>query len=112
MKNIIEMTEQNIDELFQNQHLLLVDFWAQWCAPCKDFAKVVEQIAPEYPNVMFAKVNIEEQAALASEFNIRSVPSVMILRDQVVVYAESGALGAAALKELLDQAKSLDPQKL
>lgn len=112
MNNIIEMRSDNIDSLIQQHEFLLVDFWAEWCAPCKDFEKVIYQVAPDYPEFTFAKINIEEQPELAEEFNVRSIPSVMILCKQVIVYADSGALGVTALRELLDQAKALDPHKI
>lgn len=112
MMNIIEVTTENFDEVLNQHKLLLLDFWAQWCVPCKAFTKVVEQIAPEFPEFTFGSIDIDKEKTLAEEFEIRSVPSIMILRDEVVVYANSGALTATALKDLLNQAKALNADEL
>ncbi len=112
MSNIIALTNANFDDILAKHKLLLIDFWAKWCAPCKDLQKVIEQVAVDYPEFVFASVDIEAEKELADEFNIRSVPSVMILRDDVVVFAESGAMTAEILRDLLNQTKSLDPGKL
>jgi len=112
MDNIIELTHTNFDDLLAKHELILIDFWAEWCAPCKDFTKVIEKISPDYPEFMFGSINIEDEKELTEEFNIRSVPAVMILRDSVCVYADSGSLNAENLRELLDKTKDLDPGEL
>ena len=112
MDNIIELTHANFDDLLAKHELVLIDFWAEWCAPCKDFTKVIEKISPDYPEFMFGSINIEDEKELTEEFNIRSVPAVMILRDSVCVYADSGSLNPENLRELLDKTKDLDPEEL
>lgn len=110
--NIVEITHQNFDDVVANHELLLIDFSAQWCAPCKSFAKIIAEVAKKYPDVTFATVDIDEESELAEDFRIRSVPYVMILRNRVVVFAESGALSANSLMDLLEQAKALDAANL
>jgi len=106
------LTTDNFDQALQTNELLVVDFWAEWCGPCKAFGKVMAEIAAEYPKACFGSVDVEKEKSLAEEFAVRSIPFVMIVRNQVVVYAESGALSASGLRELLEQAGSLDPEKL
>lgn len=112
MNNIIELTHANFDDILAKHELILIDFWAEWCAPCKDFAKIIEKVAPNYPDFMFGSIDIETEKELTEEFNIRSVPAVMILRDNVCVYAESGSLSAENLRELLEKTRNLDPEEL
>jgi thioredoxin 1 len=89
-----------------------VDFWAAWCAPCRFFAPTFEQASEQYPEVVFGKVNTEEQAELAGAFGIRSIPTLMILRDKVILYSEAGALTQPQLHALIDQAKALDMEQV
>ena len=110
--SIQELTSQNFDQTLEANDLLVVDFWADWCGPCKVFGKIMAQVATDYPDVFFASVNVENEKALSEEFDVRSVPFIMIFRKRVLVYAESGALSASGLRELLDQAKALDPSQL
>lgn len=105
---VITLTQHNFDDIIADNDLVVIDFWAQWCAPCKGFAEVVQKAAVKHKDVCFAKVNIETEPSLAKEFNVRSVPWVMILREQVAVYDDSGALSGEALDELVEQAKALD----
>jgi len=102
------LTAENFDEVVNNNALIVVDFWAEWCMPCKAFAKTFEEVAQQHPEFVFAKVNTEEQVELANDFNIRSIPTIMILREKIMIYCEAGALPAAALHDLLEQAKALD----
>ena len=105
--NLIVLTQQNFDEVVNKNELVLIDFGAKWCAPCRSFHQVLEQVAPRYPKVIFATVDIDEQKELAEEFAIKSVPSVMIIRDRTVIFAESGTLSVGNLVELLNQAHQL-----
>ena len=88
--------------------LAIVDFWAPWCAPCRGFAPVFAQAAARHPDVLFAKINTEDEQALAAQFRIRSIPTLMIFRDDIIVYSEAGALPAAGLEQLLAAARALD----
>lgn len=106
--NLMELTDKSFAEVVAKHELVVIDFWAEWCEPCKSFSKVVEGLAPKHPDVVFATVNIEKEKELAQDFNVMSVPAVMILKKQVVVFADSGAMPASALEELIAKAKSLD----
>lgn len=110
--NIVTLTEENFDEVISQNSLVIVDFWAEWCAPCKNFAKVYEEVAQQHPEFVFGKINTEEQPALANDFDIRSIPTVMILREKIMVYCEAGALPAAALHDLLEQTKALNIEEV
>lgn len=104
---IQELNANNFDQAIESEGVIVIDFWAEWCGPCKAFAKIVANVAKEYPDVVFGSVNVDDEKALAEEFSVRSIPFVMIMRNRVVVYAESGMLSASSLRELLDQAKVL-----
>lgn len=110
--NIMEITQKDFDNVVTKHDLIVIDFWAEWCGPCKSFKKVVEAVSEKYPEVIFGGVNIDNEKELAEEFQIQSVPSVMILRNRVVVFAESGALSVSALSDLIEQAKTLDLARL
>jgi thioredoxin 1 len=105
---VIELTRENFAESINDHPFAVVDFWAPWCAPCRAFAPVFAAAATRYPDIRFAKVNTEDQQALAGYFNIRSIPTLMIFRDNVIVFAEAGALPARALDQVLTAAKALD----
>lgn len=106
--NIINVTKADLDQTISNSPILLLDFWGQTCAPCHTFSKVLDDVAPDYPNITFAKINTDTEFELAQEFQIRSIPFVMIMRENIVVYADSGALPDTVLREMLDQVQALD----
>lgn len=107
----IELTTDNFKETIDandGKATVIVDFWAPWCAPCRGFAPTFEAASEKHPDITFAKVNTEEQQELAGAFNIRSIPTLMVFREQVIIYAEAGALPASALDMLIEQVKTLD----
>lgn len=104
----IELTENNFNEIVQNNPMVVVDFWASWCGPCRSFAPVFEAAAAKHPDIVFGKVNTEQQQSLAGHFGIRSIPTLMIFRDQIIIFSQPGALPAAALEEIINKAKALD----
>lgn len=105
--SVTSVTKENFDELLANNPLVVIDFWAEWCAPCKAFSPVFEKAAENNPNILFGSVNVEEQPELANEFEIRSIPFLMILKDRNLIYAEAGALSAAEFNDLIEKAKSV-----
>jgi len=104
----IQLTSANFKDVINNNDIVIVDFWAEWCGPCRSFAPTFEAAAEKYPEIAFAKVNTEEEREIAAGFNIRSIPTLMVFREQVILYAEAGALPASALDQLIEQVKSLD----
>lgn len=104
----VTLTKDNFDEVVDGDGLVLVDFWASWCGPCRMFAPVFERAAQQHPDVVFGKVDTEAQPELAGAFGIASIPTLMIIRDQVVLYAQPGALPQAALEELIGKAQAVD----
>jgi thioredoxin len=104
----IQLTADNFKDTISDNDIVIVDFWADWCGPCKSFAPTFEAASEKHPDIAFAKVNTEEQQELAAGFNIRSIPTLMVFREQVILYAEAGALPASAFDQLIEQVKALD----
>ncbi len=107
-----DLTEENFVETVTRNDLVIVDFWAPWCGPCKGFAPVFETASEQHPDVVFAKVNSDDEQALAAHFGIRSIPTLMVFREQVIVFMQAGALPAAGLDSVLSQAKALDMEQV
>ena len=105
---MVALTTETFSEVMAKNELVVVDFWAEWCEPCKAFTKVIDGVSEKYPDVVFGSVDIEQEKELAKDFNISSVPTVMIIKNQVVVYADSGSIPPSALEELIDKAKALN----
>jgi len=104
----VDLTKDNFEQIVTSNDVVIVDFWAPWCAPCRAFAPTFEQASEQHADVVFAKVNTEEQQEVAGAFNIRSIPTLMVFREKVILYAEAGSLPAAALEQVITQAKGVD----
>ncbi len=104
----IDLTKDNFDEVVAEKGITVIDFWAQWCGPCKSFTPIFEQVAEKNTDITFAKVDIDTEKELAEAFAVRSIPQVVVLKHDVVVYSESGTLPASSLQNLLDQARNAD----
>lgn len=107
-----ELTAQNFDAIINENPMVIVDFWAPWCGPCRGFAPVFEKASEAHADVVFAKVNTDEQQELAGSFNIRSIPTLMVFREKVILYQQAGAVPASTLEQILTQAKAIDMAKV
>jgi thioredoxin len=109
---VMEVTKENFSEVIENNDIVLIDFWASWCGPCKSFAPIFEAAAEANPDIAFVKINTEEQQELASYFQIRSIPTLMAFREKIIVFAQPGVLPESAIKQLISQVKELDMDKV
>ena len=104
----VDLTKENFEQVVTGNDVVIVDFWAPWCAPCRAFAPTFEKASEQHTDVVFAKLNTEEEQEVAGAFNIRSIPTLMVFREKVILYAEAGSLPAPVLEQVIAQAKSVD----
>ena len=108
----IELTKENFDQTINGDKTVIIDFWAPWCGPCRGFAPVFEKVSEMHPDVVFAKVNTDDEQEIAAHFQIRSIPTLMVFRDQIIVFSQPGALPQNALEQIVEKAKGLDMEEV
>ena len=109
---VVELTKENFEQVVTSNSTVIVDYWAPWCGPCRGFAPVFERVAEANPDVVFAKVNTDDEQEIASHFQIRSIPTLMVFRDQIIVFSQPGALPQNALEQIVSKAKGLDMEEV
>jgi thioredoxin 1 len=108
----VDLTKDNFEQTVKENAMVIVDFWAPWCGPCRGFAPVYEKASEQHLDVVFAKVNTDAEQELAGGFGIRSIPTLMVFRENVILFQQAGALPANALEQVITQAKALDMAKV
>lgn len=108
----VEITKDNFEQVVAGNPMVIVDFWAPWCAPCINFASIFNAASEKYPDIVFGKVNTDEEQELAAYFQIRSIPTLMILREQVILFSQPGALPASGLEGIISQVQAVDMTKV
>ncbi|HET7670402.1 MAG TPA: thioredoxin [Burkholderiales bacterium] len=108
----VDLTQENFEKTINDNSMVIIDFWAPWCGPCKGFAPVYEKASETHADVVFAKVNTDEQQELAGAFGIRSIPTLVVFREKVILFQQAGALPGNALEQVISQAKALDMAKV
>jgi thioredoxin 1 len=109
---VMELTKENFEQVITSNATVIVDYWAPWCGPCRGFAPVFERVAEANPDVVFAKVNTDDEQEIAQHFQIRSIPTLMVFREQIIVFSQPGALPQNALEQIVAKAKDLDMEEV
>ena len=104
----VEITKDIFEDTIINNDIVMIDFWAPWCGPCKSFAPIYEAVSEKHDDVVFAKVNTEDEQELAASFQIRSIPTLMIMREKIVIFSQAGMLPENALEEIIGKTRELD----
>ena len=105
---VVELTKENFEQVVTGNATVVVDYWAPWCGPCRGFAPVFERVSEKHPDVVFAKVNTDDEQEIAGHFQIRSIPTLMVFRDSIIVFSQPGAMPEGAFEQVVTKAKELD----
>ena len=105
---VVELTKENFEQVITSNSTVIVDYWAPWCGPCRGFAPVFERVAEANPDVVFAKVNTDEEQEIAAHFQIRSIPTLMVFREQIIVFSQPGALPQGSFEQVVAKSKTID----
>ena len=109
---VVELTKENFEQVVTGNSTVVVDYWAPWCGPCRGFAPVFDKVSEQHPDVVFAKVNTDEEQEIAAHFQIRSIPTLMVFRDQIIVFSQPGALAQGAFEQVVNKVKELDMEEV
>lgn len=104
----VDITAESFNDVIKQNDIVIIDFWAEWCGPCKSFAPIYDQVSESHDDIVFAKVNTEEQQELSAHFQIRSIPTLMIFREEVILFAQPGMLNAGQLEEVIGKVREVD----
>lgn len=110
--SVINLKTDQFEDTISNNDIVIFDFWAEWCGPCKQFGPVFEEISEKHPDIAFCKVNVEEEEQLAAMFQVRSIPTLVFMREKIVVFSNPGAIPGNALEEGIKQLKDLDMEQV
>jgi thioredoxin 1 len=105
---VVELTKENFEQVVTSNPTVIVDYWAPWCGPCRGFAPVFEKVAEKNPDIVFAKVNTDDEQEIAAHFQIRSIPTLMVFRDQIIVFSQPGAMPQGTFEQVVEKTKALD----
>ena len=109
---LIALTEENFEKIIAENEIVIIDFWAEWCGPCKQYGPIFERVSENNPDITFAKINTDEQQGLAAQFHIRSIPTTVVMKEQVIVFQQEGVLFQEKVADILKKAQALDMDKV